>query len=142
VTPRASAARRAAAQIGHTAVGRRQRPALGELSKLGVPDHVDTALSNGLRVVAVRKSNVPMVETRLSIPFGGDSPEHTATAEVLAETVLTGTARRDRVGIDTELALIGGELNTVVDPERLAIAGGCLTTGLSTLLDVDRKSVV
>src|SRR5699024_4296545 len=136
VTQRATTAHRSAEQIGHTELGPRELPAIGELSKLGVPNHVDTALSNGLRVVAVRKSNVPMVETRLSIPFGGDSPEHTATAEVLAETVLTGTARRDRVGIDTELALIGGELNTVVDPEHLVFAGGCLATGLPTLLDV------
>ena len=136
MTQRATTAHRSAEQIGHTELGPRELPAIGELSKLGVPNHVDTALSNGLRVVAVRKSNVPMVETRLSIPFGGDSPEHTATAEVLAETVLTGTARRDRVGIDTELALIGGELNTVVDPEHLVFAGGCLATGLSTLLDV------
>src|SRR5699024_9037051 len=92
----------------------------------------DTVLANGLRVLAVRKANVPMVETRLSIPFGGDSPEHTATAEVLAETILTGTGRRDCVGIDTELSLIGGELNTVVDPERLAIAAGVLAGGLAT----------
>lgn len=98
--------------------------------------HVDTVLANGLRVLAVRKGNVPLVEMRLSIPFGGRTPQHTATAEVLAETMFSGTRRRDRVAIDTELALIGGELNTVVDPEHLAIGGGCLASSLPTLLDV------
>jgi len=131
-----SSGHRSAEEIGRTEFGPRELPAIGGLGTAPELEHVDTVLANGLRVLAVRKANVPMVETRLSIPFGGDSPEHTATAEVLAETILTGTGRRDRVGIDTELSLIGGELNTVVDPERLAIAGGCLTTGLSTLLDV------
>ncbi|MGH3452193.1 MAG: M16 family metallopeptidase, partial [Haloechinothrix sp.] len=56
--------------------------------------------------------------------------------EVLAETLLTGTARRNRLAIDTELALIGGELGTVVDPERLSISGDALSCGLPTLLDV------
>lgn len=131
-----ASAHRGAEQIGHTELGPRELPAIGGLSRTPEFAHVDTVLGNGLRVLAVRKANVPLVEARLSIPFGGDSPEHTATAEVLAETILTGTGRRDRVAIDTELALIGGELNTVVDPERLAIAGGCLATGLPTLLDV------
>src|SRR5690606_10412300 len=73
---------------------------------------------------------------RLRIPFGGSDPLHPARAELLAETLLTGTTRRDRVAIDTELALIGGELGTIVDPERLSISGSSLSDGLPTLLDV------
>lgn len=127
---------RSAEQIGHTELGPRELPAIGEVARAPEFAHTDTVLASGLRVVAVRKGNVPLVETRLNIPFGGQTPEHTATAEVLAETILTGTGNRDRVAIDTELALIGGELNTVVDPEHLSIGGGCLASGLPTLLDV------
>jgi zinc protease len=55
---------------------------------------------------------------------------------VLASTSATGTARRDRVRMDTDLALVGGELDAGVDPERLSIAGSALADGLDTLLDV------
>ncbi|MDQ0377183.1 M16 family metallopeptidase [Amycolatopsis thermophila] len=127
---------RSAEEIGRTATGPRPVPELGDQTAAADLSHVDTVLPNGLRLLAVRKPTVPLVEVRLRIPFGGTEPLHAATAEVLAETMLTGTARRDRVEIDTELALIGGELSTVVDPERLTISGNALATGLPTLLDV------
>ncbi|GAB3587468.1 pitrilysin family protein [Amycolatopsis endophytica] len=131
-----TAGHRSAEEIGRTATGPRPVPELGGQTAAANLSHVDTVLSNGLRLLAVRKATVPLVELRLRIPFGGGEPLHAATAEVLAETILTGTARRDRVAIDTELALIGGELSTVVDPERLTIAGNALASGLPTLLDV------
>ncbi|OZM75194.1 peptidase M16 [Amycolatopsis antarctica] len=130
------AAHRTAEEIGRTPAGPRPLPPLGDQRGAANLAHSDTMLGNGLRVVAVRKDNVPLVEFRLAIPFAGADPAHPAIAEVLAETVLTGTARRDRVAIDTELALIGAELGSGVDPERLTIVGGALASGLPTLLDV------
>jgi zinc protease len=131
-----AATHRSAEEIGRTPHGPRPLPDLGQQRGRTDLAHVDTVIGNGLRVLAVRKPGVPLVEARLSIPFAGTDPMHPATAEVLAETLLTGTRRRDRVAIDTELALIGGELGTVVDPERLAISGTALADGLPTLLDV------
>jgi predicted Zn-dependent peptidase len=55
---------------------------------------------------------------------------------MLAETLFTGTANRDRVTIDTDLALVGGELGAGVDPERLSVVGSALSSGLDRLLDV------
>jgi predicted Zn-dependent peptidase len=111
-------------------------PPLGTQRAAADLSHVDTVLSNGLRVLAVRKANVPMVELRLWIPFAGTELTHAAKAEVLAETLLTGTARRDRIAVDTELALIGADLGAGVDPERLIVSGNTLSNGLPTLLDV------
>ncbi len=127
---------RSAEEIGRTQEGPRRLPPLGEQKGTTELSHVDTVLDNGLRVLAVRKPTVPMVEMRLTIPFAGDDPMHPATAEVLAETLLTGTRRRDRVGIDTDLALIGGDLGTVVDPEHLRVSGSALAEKLPELLDV------
>ncbi|AXB47191.1 M16 family metallopeptidase [Amycolatopsis albispora] len=127
---------RSAQEIGRTERGPRPVPPLGGQRAAAELSHVDTVLPNGLRVLAVRKDTVPLVEVRLSIPFAGTGELHAATAEVLAETIVTGTARRDRVAIDTEMALIGGELSTVVDPERLAISASALASGLPTLFDV------
>lgn len=127
---------RTAEEIGNTERGPRPVPALGEQRAAVQPASVDTVLDNGLRVLAVRQPSVPMVELRLRIPFGGEDPMHPATAELLAETLFTGTANRDRVKIDTDLALVGGELGAGVDPERLSIVGSALSSGLDQLLDV------
>jgi len=131
-----SAPHRTAEEIGRTAAGPRPVPPLGTQRAAADLSHVDTTLSNGLRVLAVRKPTVPLVELRVWIPFAGEDKLHPATAEVLAETLLTGTARRDRVEIDAELALIGGDLASGVDPERLVITGTSLADGLPTMLDV------
>ncbi|MFG1641839.1 M16 family metallopeptidase [Amycolatopsis sp. NPDC049252] len=135
-SPTTSATHRSAEEIGRTARGPRPLPPLGEQRVAGDLSHVDTTLSNGLRVLAVRKATVPMVEARLWIPFAGDDALHPATAEVLAETILTGTARRSRIDIDTELALIGGDIGVGVDPERLVLTGSALAAELPTFLDV------
>ncbi|MEV6910357.1 pitrilysin family protein [Amycolatopsis sp. NPDC051071] len=131
-----SAPHRTAEEIGRTAAGPRPVPPLGTRRAAADLSHVDTTLTNGLRVLAVRKATVPLVELRMWIPFAGDDALHPATAEVLAETLLTGTARRDRIEIDADLALIGGDLASGVDPERLAITGTGLADGLPTMLDV------
>lgn len=131
-----SAPHRTAEEIGRTATGPRPVPQLGTQRTAADLSHVDTTLSNGLRVLAVRKPTVPLVELRVWIPFAGDDALHPATAEVLAETLLTGTARRDRIEIDADLALIGGDLSSGVDPERLVISGTALADGLPTMLDV------
>ncbi|MFD5248812.1 M16 family metallopeptidase [Amycolatopsis sp. NPDC058340] len=131
-----SAPHRTAEEIGRTAAGPRPVPSLGTQRAAADLSHVDTTLSNGLRVLAVRKATVPLVELRVWIPFAGEDKLHPATAEVLAETLLTGTARRDRIEIDADLALIGGDLASGVDPERLVITGTSLADGLPTMLDV------
>jgi zinc protease len=134
--PTAPRAHRGAEEIGRTPVGPRPLPPLGLHYPAPEPPTMDLVLSNGLRVIAVQRSAVPMVEVRVRIPFAGSDPMHAARAEVLASTLLTGTARRSRVQVDTELALVGGELDAAVDPERLSIAGHALVSGLDVLLDV------
>ncbi|KJK38933.1 peptidase M16 [Lentzea aerocolonigenes] len=134
---------RSAEEIGRTAVGPRPLPELGFQKAAADLSTVDTTLPNGLRVIAIRRATVPMVEVRLRVPFADPAASstgsaHSAQAEVLANTVLTGTASRSRVAIDTELALVGGELDSVVDPERLSFTGNALATGLGTVLDVLR----
>ncbi|MGH3469905.1 MAG: M16 family metallopeptidase, partial [Thermocrispum sp.] len=144
MTAPTGATHRSAKEIGRTAKGPRPVPEWGKQRTAADLVSAETVLDSGLRVVAVRLANVPTVELRLRIPFGesptrphgGSDALHCARSEVLAETLLTGTARRDRVAIDTELALIGGELGTVVDPERLSVSGSSLADGLPTLLDV------
>ncbi len=135
--------RRSADEIGSTPAGPRPLPALGPQRTVPAPEEVDTVLASGLRVIAVRRAEVPMVELRLRVPFAdhsgrddADQPGHAAVAEVLATTILSGTASRSRVAVDDELAGVGGEIGFSVDPERLSVSGHALADGTDTLLEV------
>ena len=132
--------RRRAEEIGSTPTGPRPLPPLGPQRTVPAPDEVDTVLDTGLRVVAVRRAEVPMVEVRLRVPFadtsGREDSTHAAVAEVLSTTILSGTGTRTRVAVDDELAGVGGELGFSVDPERLTASGHALAEGTDTLLDV------
>ncbi|OZM83659.1 pitrilysin family protein [Pseudonocardia sp. MH-G8] len=135
-TTTTEATHRSAEEIGRTAAGPRPLPPLGATRAVPLPDVEERTLANGLRVLAAHRPGVPMVELRLRVPFAGDAPEHPAVAELLASTLLTGTAVRDRIEIDDELAAVGADLGVSVDPERLQIGGSGLADGLPDLLAV------
>ncbi len=138
---------RTATEIATTATGPRPLPPLGEAAVGVEPERAERVLANGLRVLVVARRTVPMVELRLALPFAepagwrgvGPVPtgaSHLGTAEVLAATLLAGTATRDRLQLDSELATVGAELGVSVDPERLALGGSVLAEGLDVALDV------
>jgi predicted Zn-dependent peptidase len=131
---------RSAEEIGRTPAGPRPLPPLGPTRAVPLPDVEERTLPTGLRVLVAHRPGVPMVELRLRVPFAAPDPaaasEHAAVAELLSSTLLTGTATRDRVGIDDELAAVGADLGVSVDPERLQIGGSGLADGLPDLLAV------
>jgi len=131
---------RTADEIGHTPAGPRPLPPLGATRDVPLPDVEQAVLGTGLRVLAARSPGVPMVEIRLRVPFAAPdslaASEHAAAAELLSATLLTGTATRDRVAIDDQLAAVGAELGVAVSPERLAVGGSGLAAGLPAVLEI------
>jgi len=99
----------------------------------------EALLRNGLNVVAVRKPGVPLVEIRLRIPALSAKTNRPAQANLLAETLLTGTGRLGRAGLAAEIQALGGELSVGVDADRLLIGGNVLATGFGPLLDLLAK---
>lgn len=133
-------AHRTAAEIGRTPAGPRPLPPLGPTREVPLPDVEQAVLGTGLRVLAARRPGVPMVELRLRVPFGAPdhatASQHAAVAELLSVTLLTGTATRDRVTVDDQMAAVGADLGVGVNPKRLAIGGSSLVDGLPTMLEV------
>ncbi|EIV95737.1 pitrilysin family protein [Frankia sp. QA3] len=111
-------------------------PAVRPTEPAALPAVTDHTLDNGLRVLVVQRGSVPIVEVRLRIPFAGLGPVHQARAEVLAETLFTGSRRLDRVGLATEVQRLGGSLSTGVDSDRLAVVGSALAVNLEPLLEI------
>jgi zinc protease len=95
---------------------------------------VERTLDSGLRVVAVRRPSVPMVELRLVIPAFSTKPTHLARSMLMAGTMLTGTSTHDRLSLATAAGELGAELNVNIDADRVLIATSALSTGLPALL--------
>lgn len=93
-------------------------------------------LPNGLRVLAVRRPGVPVVELRLRVPFSGGTASHVARAALLAEAFFSGTQERSAVELASALQAVGAGLDASVDADRLAVSGSVLATGLPTMLEL------
>jgi predicted Zn-dependent peptidase len=111
-------------------------PALGKPRQSKLPSVADTTLPNGLRVLAVRRPGVPLVELRLRIPFAGKGDEHVARAQLLGDTLLSGTDDRTASEIAVALQSFGGQLHANNDADRLGISGSVLSSGFGGLLDL------
>jgi predicted Zn-dependent peptidase len=140
VTAQAAASeQRANAGERGTRPGRQQLLPVPGLTTPRKPKRVrasERTLPSGLRVVAVRRPTVPMVEVRLLIPFFSTRPTHAARSSLLAASMVTGTAERNRVELATAFGSLGAELNVNVDPDRLMMSSSGLATGLPALLSL------
>jgi zinc protease len=112
------------------------RPELGPQPKIAVPKVTERVLANGLRVAAVRRAGVPLVEVRLRLPFAGTTRAHLAATSVLTETMFAGTPERDAEGIAAAVQALGGSLGAGADADRLAVSGSALAENLGPLLNL------
>ncbi|MCW2542935.1 MAG: putative Zn-dependent peptidase, partial [Frankiales bacterium] len=113
-------------------------PPLSKQRLAKLPALTDTVLDNGLRVLAVRRPGVPLVELRLRIPMatptGARGPAHVAKTTLMTDTLLSGTAERDAAETAIALQAIGAQLSASADADRLGIAASVLSSGLDALL--------
>jgi predicted Zn-dependent peptidase len=96
----------------------------------------ERVLPGGLRVIAVRKPGVPLVELRLRVPFLAAGPAHPAHAALLADTLLTGAGGRDRAQLAAQIQALGAEVSVGVDADRLLISANVLATNLRPLTNL------
>ena len=111
-------------------------PKVGPFRSTRLPAVEERTLGNGLRILAVRKPGVPLVQARLVLP----APRPRATDDdrakqlVLAETLLSGTQRRDSVEIAEALQRMGAALHVRADSEDLRLQGAALSPSLPDYL--------
>jgi zinc protease len=111
-------------------------PALTEPRAAKALKSAEALLDNGLRVIAVRKPGIPIVELRLRVPLLAARKNHPAQAMLLAEALLTGAAGHDRSGLAAAIQRLGGDLHASVDADRLVLGGNVLATNLRKMLDL------
>jgi zinc protease len=115
-------------------------PALGKPRTPKLPSVGDQVLDSGLRVLAVRRPGVPLAEIRLRVPFAGPSGRariaHAAQAQLLGDTLLSGTEQRDAAQLAADVQALGAQLSASTDADRLGIGGSVLSAGLPALLEL------
>ena len=116
-------------------------PPLAKARAVKLPSGAERTLDSGLRVLAVRRPGVPLAELRLRVPFAGPSgraASHTyrAQAQLLGDTLLSGTDRRSAAQLAADVQALGGQLSASADADRLGFGGSVLVSGLPGLLEV------
>ena len=119
---------------------KRQVPPLAKPRPVKLPSVAERTLDNGLRVLAVRRPGVPLAELRLRVPFAGPSGRngrrHTAAAQLLGDTLLSGTETRSAARLAADVQALGGQLSASTDADRLGFGGSVLVSGLPGLLGI------
>ena len=115
-------------------------PPLAKPRTVKLPTVAERTLDNGLRVLAVRRAGVPLAELRLRVPFAGPSGRggraHTAQAQLMGDTLMSGTELRSAAQLAADVQAVGGQLAASTDADRLGFGGSVLVSGLPGLLEV------
>ena len=120
-------------------------PAPGPAPTLDVPTPSSQVLSNGLRVVSVRRARLPLVTAQLLVRSGGErDPQALAgLADLTARLLPKGAAGRGAPQIASQAEALGGSLDASADWDESTV-GITVTTpklpqALSLLADVVRR---
>jgi predicted Zn-dependent peptidase len=111
-------------------------PKVGPFRATKLPAVEERTLGNGLRALAVRKPGIPLVQARVVLPARRPRATSTDRAKqmVLADTLQSGTGRRDSVEVAEALQRMGATLNVRVDSEDLRLQGATLSPSLPDYL--------
>src|ERR1043165_171275 len=109
---------------------RRQPPAPLPPRALNLPLSFETALSNGLRVVVVEQSRLPLVSFRLAFRTGDafDPPGLPGLTDTLTSMLVEGTESRTSRQIAEEVARLGATLNAGATSDYTTVAASALAS--------------
>lgn len=117
-----------------------QPPDPGPYPSVVLGDVSDARTPNGVRVVAVRRSQVPLVQLRLLIPLGDVRTRDSSALRLLPKILLAGTGGRSGSEIAAAIQRIGASVDASADADHLSLSAsapaGCLVEILDLLYDI------
>jgi zinc protease len=117
---------------------RRRPPAPLAPRPISLPSPQETTLSNGLSVVVVEDSRLPLVSFRLAFRFGDayDPVKLPGLSDMLAGLLTEGTASRTSREIAEEVARMGGTLTAGASSDYTTVAGSALARFDDAILEL------
>ncbi|MDT5295431.1 MAG: zinc protease, partial [Acidobacteriota bacterium] len=124
--------------VSQTEEFRRHPPAPLPPRALNLPLPDETTLANGLRVVFVEQSRLPLVSFRLAFRTGdsSDPPELPGLTDLMADMLVEGTESRTSRRIAEEVARYGATLVAGATSDYLGVAASSLSTYADKVFDL------
>lgn len=117
---------------------RTQAPAPLPSRPIAIPTRRETVLPNGLKLVVVEDSRLPLISYRLAFPVGGafDPPELPGLTDLLAGLLPEGTVSKTSREIADEVARMGASLSAGANSDSTMVAASALSQFNDPVLDL------
>jgi zinc protease len=124
--------------MSQTELFRSQAPAPLPPRPISIPTSRETTLRNGLTVVVVEDTRLPLVSYRLAFPVGGafDPPDLPGLTDLLASLWPEGTKSKTSKEIADEIARMGANLSAGATSDYTLIGGSALSLFNDAILDL------
>ncbi len=111
-----------------SAFDRSVEPPFGTSPSLSAPTVWRTSLDNGLQVLGIDDREVPLVQFELRLKGGQllDDPALPGVANLLAETMTQGTAKRTPEELEKAIDLLGATINVSASGQYFVVSGRAL----------------
>lgn len=111
-------------------------PPFGASPSLKAPTVWRTELSNALPVFGIEDREVPLVQFELSMRGGQlfESPGRVGVANLLAESMAAGTARRTPAELETAIDMLGATINVSASGQRFTVRGSTLARNFDSTM--------
>jgi zinc protease len=122
----------------------RSEPPLGPVPAVRLPEVWSATAANGMRVLGLEHSELPLVEFTLSLEGGQllDPAGKNGTASLLADLLLEGTARRTPEELEDAIGELGADVTIEADREQIRIRARGLARNYAPLLALVREIVL
>lgn len=117
---------------------RTKEPAYGESIEVTPPKVWQNTLSSGIKITGIANDEVPLVAFELKLDGGMllDSVGKTGTANLLAATLLKGTAEKTPEQLEQEIELLGASLEASASETDITISATVLSKHYSDLMQL------
>ena len=113
-----------------------QLPGPGPFPSIVLGDVSDARTQSGMRVVAVRRPQVPLVHLRLQVPLGDLRPRDATSLRLLPKMLLAGTGTRTGSEMAAAIQRIGASVDASADADHLSLTANAPAERLGEALDL------
>ena len=103
-----------------------------------IPKPIEKTLPNGLRVIVVQRSEMPLVTAQLLIKSGGevDPVDLSGVADMTAALLTRGTTTKSATQIAEAIEALGGTLNSGANWDSSAITASVMSSRVAPALEI------